>query len=1002
MASTFVVPSQVDDVTPPFTTPALEYLGIAPPDTTTDAAAAPPAPAKPRDAWKVTVKTIMAARAPAHVRARLVSQPRIAPTAALDVVTGAAAGHAARRHECAEELKRYWAAQEALLAQRRLQALKENDADAYLSHLSSLKMASLLQIMEQTHAFMVKIGAQLQRVTGESAAAGDAAARPTETEVSADAQHTDEYRRFKAYVASTKDEYKLVHRKQVFIEHQPDAVQATLMPHQMVGLRFLASLHANGINGILADEMGVGKTLQTLAFLTHLRDTKKARGPQLVLAPLSIVREWQESAATFIPSLRLARIDELGDVRRDALQHDVLLLAIHRVRAFGPALASVAWDFVIVDEAHKAVSNPSTLTAQAIMGVPYKGRLVLTGTPLNSDVQELWSLLNFINPGVFDSRSSFEDVFRRPFASTVAGSEVKLSDEERAVLVLRMHQILRPFMLRRTKQDIDTSLRITFHNIVCPLTWLQRTLLDDLRRDGSIPNFVGSGRDVALRHVITREATAQAVCNHPFNIPFFSQIYLREDDDDSDDDSDDAASESNASECGAAPVRLPSAPRAASPPRTDDDDDAAAAAAGGAPEPDGAIPNSPCAATPACGAATANAQPRKEASRDDASDGAADGDLPPPVVSAEEAEANAFALRSSGKFVVLELMLRRLRAIGRKAVIFSHYLDTVDLVTEMLECSGWHGPGHVALTGATSVEERQRAVLQFRNDPRTLVMVLSIKAGGCGLNLQVADVVIMLDRDYTTTNEDQAIARVFRMGQRNTVRAVYLATPDASEQRVVTIADRKNRPRQAIIEGGAFHDKVGDDDERREILQASTTADVSTIDLTGLMPPPVDDASSTGDAASGTTHWLSRIRRDIDPLLTGGCDERLATLQRCEEGFAPLVTCEADMPEVVRTMLRQARDGPDSDDADGAARRATSVPLEELLPDPPEAFVEKWEAAGMDYDAVVDKYHAQCRQRLQKQEQKLIGACSVGFADACISVALRRGARGRAPLTDGP
>jgi hypothetical protein len=309
-----------------------------------------------------------------------------------------------------DEYRVAWQQHQESQSRARLKALKENDADAYMECLQHTKLTSLLHIMELTHSFMTSIGAQLDKQqTVISTTEHNHQPRPAqhyEKHPQRSGTANDDYSRFKEYVASTKDEYKLVHKSAVYVERQPAGLHATLMPHQLVGLRFLASLHANNINGILADEMGVGKTIQTLAFLLCLKEggsgAPKVAGPHLVLAPLSIVREWNEACEQFVKeSMKFGEFGEIVASGQRLDSFDLVFLAAHRVRNVTATLGSVRWGYIVVDEAHKAVSNLKTITAQAICAIPYKHRLVLTGTPLNSDLQELWSLLNFINPNIF-------------------------------------------------------------------------------------------------------------------------------------------------------------------------------------------------------------------------------------------------------------------------------------------------------------------------------------------------------------------------------------------------------------------------------------------------------------------------------------------------------------------------------------------------------------------------------------------------------------------------
>ena len=869
------------------------------------------------------------------------------------------------------ELTELFAIAEEELASSRLRALKSNDAEAYLAHVSHLKVTSLLNIMETTHRFMLTLGAQLDQKqrqlhprTAATAAGGSSTAAATGIDAPMDGvlpcgselahaqggrqDEDDELRRFRAYVASTKDEYKLLHRHTAEIREQPAALFAvTLMPHQMDGLRFLASLRANSINGILADEMGVGKTLQTLAFFLHMKgegdgstpELEPPRTPNLVLAPLSIIQEWREAAVRFCPTLSIGIFDDdvdedgertandgrglvhgrLGAVTRRGTEKPsvtgstegdgddasstsgdsssssdspssssvssedgrsrrgrrssagggrgiswmdkkraelaqvqswvarartryVSLLALNRVPRYAAALANIKWNYLVVDEAHKAVSNPKTITAQAIARIPCDRRLVLTGTPLNNDIQELWSLLSFLNPDVFTGqRQSFDDVFRKPFASmagrtAIQASDVALTEEERALLVMRMHQILRPFMLRRTKRDVDASLRITFHQLLCPLSALQTRLLTQVRTAGKLPSATadleapalgsgGGGGDAAagralassttpaspsalrlsLRSVTAKHAACQGIVNHPFMVPFFTQCLPM---------------------WGHAPANQ---------------------------TPDVGSPSDNNTSSSANGVKTTEASQSASMRRD--------------------ARLASILVSSSGKFAVLDVMLRCLALCHKKVVLFSHFLDTIDLVQEYLAAAGW-ADAFVTLTGDDDVACRRNSVEQFR-DPngKVFIMIISVKAGGCGLNLQVASTVILIDRDYTITNEDQAIARVFRIGQTRVVRAIYLTSADPCESRVMEIAERKNKPRLAIVDSGAFQVKRQDDGTDGDAATDVAAEDASPVPLPTTAVETVDMAALLLAADTGP------LRRKLCDLLTDESNQRCNVCQ---------------------------------------------------------------------------------------------------------------------------
>lgn len=725
----------------------------------------------------------------------------------------------------AADVRQYWKVAREAAARARLQALRRNDTHAFAEHVSLLKVSTLLQIMERTHAFMQRIGLSIK--TKAEGGTNDCSAATGVGNGNSPLQEllrsSSEYQRFKAYVASTKDEYRLAHRKEVVVERQPDGLRATLFPVQLEGLRFLYSLYANGINGILADEMGVGKTVQTLSFLLHLKNlpgtpeegggpAKPQRRPHLILAPLSVVREWREACHTFTPdSLTVAAYQELNDPICEAQLYDLVLLPIHAVRNVRSKAAQIPWGYIVVDEAHKALGNLGTLTARAILSLPYQRRLVLTGTPLNSDLQELWSLLYFLNPDVFSDEDSFDDVFRRPFA-TYETKEMDLSSEERGLLVLRLHQILRPFMLRRTKKDVDRSLRITHHNLLCPVTAMQVALLDLLRTQRRTPcvatgwgncstssastsspeediptvdttPILGRRKQLTLTSENVSESTAQLLCNHAFLIPFCSQVLYHR-----------GLSETkSATELGGAAETV---------------------------------------------------------------------------------------LACSGKFLVLHLLLSRLIVAKKKAVIFTHWLDCIDLLREYVAGQGWSHHLEV-LSGSTSEGERRRSVQRFREDDVCLFFVLSIKAGGCGINLQSAHMVILLDRDYTTTNEDQALARVYRVGQRFTVRALYFSTNDPAESRIGLLANIKNKPRQAIIEEGTYHPGDSRDEEVHSPNQAASPPD-GLYAADSVAPPPTMEAATHRLDIMGQL-W-SLMKKMAAMPVDVKCD--------CPHGFLPSVSSE--------------------------------------------------------------------------------------------------------------
>ena len=222
----------------------------------------------------------------------------------------------------------------------------------------------------------------------------------------------------------------------------PPDLTATLRPYQRRGVDWLGFLRRAGLGGVLADDMGLGKTLQTLALL--------GKGERsLVVAPTSVLPNWQNELARFRPGLKVTTYHGAGrtlapDADVVLTTYAILRLDADRLQA-GPTGAKRQWDVVILDEA-QAIKNPDSQVARAAYALPAETRLCLTGTPVENRLDELWSLLHFSNRGLLGGRRSFEDRFARPIAEGRPGSAEELRRK------------IRPFVLRRMKQEVAPDL----------------------------------------------------------------------------------------------------------------------------------------------------------------------------------------------------------------------------------------------------------------------------------------------------------------------------------------------------------------------------------------------------------------------------------------------------------------------------------------------------------------------------------------------------------------
>ncbi len=277
----------------------------------------------------------------------------------------------------------------------------------------------------------------------------------------------------------------------------------TLRGYQREGLGWLRFLERFGFGGCLADEMGLGKTIQVLAHLA----SRERKGPSLVVAPKSLLYNWRNEAARFAPSLRVlehAGASRLAGGRRFE-DHDLVLTTYGTLRRDAEALAGVAFDYVILDEG-QAIKNDASDTAKAARLLRAAHRLVLSGTPVENHLGELWSLFEFLNPGMLGSLSAFRDV-----VATDAGAE--------AAPRVSIARALRPFLLRRTKAAVAPELppRVD-ETILCELGKEQRAVYEELRhryRTALLGRVAEGGIGRAKIHVLEALLRLRQAACHP-------------------------------------------------------------------------------------------------------------------------------------------------------------------------------------------------------------------------------------------------------------------------------------------------------------------------------------------------------------------------------------------------------------------------------------------------------------------------------------------------------
>jgi superfamily II DNA or RNA helicase len=501
-------------------------------------------------------------------------------------------------------------------------------------------------------------------------------------------------------------------------------LQSVLRPYQKDGVAWLNFLRANGFGGILADEMGLGKTLQVLALLAAVQDqaARPAGGsaldspasalaaPHLIVCPTSVVFNWVAEAARFTPRLRVLAIH--GPQRNDLFQqisrHDVVVTSYALVRRDSERYRGLEFDTVVLDEAQH-IKNRQTQNAQAVKAIRCRHRLVLTGTPLENSVLDLWSIFDFLMPGYLGNAQDFRERYEAPI----------MRDQSPEVQA-RLARRLRPFLLRRLKREVAADLPEKIEQVsYCELNDDQRALyqqvLDASRRE--IVNAVDANGLARSRMVVlTALLRLRQIC------------------------------------CDLRLLKLEGIP--------------------------GNEPPAPLSGAPTAPPLPSSSENRVEPERPEAG---------PPAVPATAAAA-------SGKVELFGELLEEVLDGGHRVLVFSQFTTMLGLLREQLQA------GDIPfcyLDGAT--RERAQVVERFQRDSTIPVFLISLKAGGTGLNLTGADTVIHFDPWWNPAVEAQATDRAHRIGQRRVVTSYKLVTRGTVEEKILNLQARKRALFQGML-----------------------------------------------------------------------------------------------------------------------------------------------------------------------------------------------------------
>ena len=478
------------------------------------------------------------------------------------------------------------------------------------------------------------------------------------------------------------------------LDRQPSNIKnGTLRPYQLEGLNWMIRLNDNGVNGILADEMGLGKTLQCISLIAYLREARSISGPHIVIVPKSVCGNWMREFAKWCPEVRTLKLLGSKEERKRILKDemvpggfDVLVTSYECVLREKGALCKVPWRYLMIDEAHR-IKNENSSLSKTVRLFKTQSRLLVTGTPLQNNLHELWALLNFLLPDVFSDSDTFDEWFN-------------LDDEGGKDNVIRkLHTVLKPFMLRRVKRDVEKSLPPkTETKLFIGMSNLQREMYRNiLSKEAMYLNSLGGPSRVQMLNILMQ---LRKVCNHP---------YLFE--------------------------------------------------------------------------------------------GAEEG---PPFTNGPHLWSNC------GKMTLLCKLLPKLQAQGSRVLIFSQMTRMLDVLEDVLQTLD-QGSGnfrYLRLDGQTSAEDRDQQMEDFNaKDSPYFTFLLSTRAGGLGINLNTADVVVLYDSDWNPQMDLQAMDRAHRIGQTKPVRVFRFVTEGTVEEKIVERAERKLFLDAAVIQQGRLADK---------------------------------------------------------------------------------------------------------------------------------------------------------------------------------------------------
>jgi SNF2 family DNA or RNA helicase len=486
----------------------------------------------------------------------------------------------------------------------------------------------------------------------------------------------------------------LTNNQEIQILPTPVNFTGQLRPYQERGVAWLAFLERWGLGACLADDMGLGKTIQFIAFILHLQEENVLEKPTLLVCPTSVMGNWQKEVKKFAPSLKV--LEYHGDKRpkgkafmETVNKHDLVITSYSLIHRDIKLLKIVEWQIIVLDEAQN-IKNSESKQSQAVRQLQTTFRIALTGTPVENRLQELWSILDFLNPGYLGNKQFFQRRFAMPIEKY--GDTASLN---------QLRSLVQPFILRRLKSDKDIIQDLPEKQemtVFCGLTSAQATIYQKLVDDSLVE--IESAEGLQRRGMILGLLVKlKQICNHP----------------------------------------------------------------------------------------------------------------------AQYLKLSTLEKHHSAKLQRLEEMLDEVVAEGDRALIFTQFAEWGKLLKPYLEKK--LGRELFFLYGSTSKKQREEMIDRFQHDPQgPPIMILSLKAGGVGLNLTRANHVFHFDRWWNPAVENQATDRVFRIGQTRNVQVHKFVCTGTLEEKINDMIESKKQLAEQVVGAGEDWLTEMDTDQLRNLL----------------------------------------------------------------------------------------------------------------------------------------------------------------------------------------